>query len=160
MHKTKNDLPKNTRAKVIDVLAPRLADAIDLKLQAKQAHWNVKGPNFIALHELFDKVASEADGWADDMAERIVALGGVAEGTVQVVGKKSGLAPYSLEITDGVEHLEALSTAVATFGKAVRAAIDAATELKDADTADLFTGISSEADKQLWFLEAHLQAGR
>ena len=160
MHPTKNDLSLDTRTKVTALLNARLADAIDLTLQGKQAHWNVKGPQFIALHELFDKVVESAEDWVDDLAERVVALGGVAEGTIGAVGKKTTLAAYSLELVEGQEHVDALSSALAKFGKGVRAAIDEADKLGDKDTADLFTGISRDSDKYLWFLEAHLQGKR
>ena len=160
MHPTKNDLPLDTRTKVATLLNARLADAIDFTLQGKQAHWNVKGPQFIALHELFDKVVETAEDWVDDIAERVVALGGVAEGTVGAVGKKTTLAAYPLELVEGQEHVDALSSALAKFGKGVRAAIDESDKLGDKDTADLFTGISRDADKYLWFLEAHLQSGK
>jgi starvation-inducible DNA-binding protein len=157
MNPTKNDLSAKKRAAVAELLNERLADLLDLQLQAKQAHWNVKGPQFIALHELFDSVAEELEDYVDDTAERIVALGGRAEGTVQALAKRSKLTAYPLDITDGRDHVEALSTALATAGKAVRAAIDQANEFGDADTADLFTGVSRGLDKKLWFVEAHLQ---
>jgi starvation-inducible DNA-binding protein len=160
MHKTRIDLPAKARAKLVDLLNARLADGIDLQLQAKQAHWNVKGPNFIALHELFDRIAGEIGGQVDDMAERITALGGVAEGTVQAVTGRSKLDAYPLEITDGRAHVDALAAAIARFAKAVRKAIDDSGKAGDADTSDLFTGISRSADKNLWLLEAHLQADR
>jgi starvation-inducible DNA-binding protein len=156
MHPTKIDIPEPARKNLCELLNTHLAHAIDLHLQFKQAHWNVRGPNFIALHELFDEIAEEIEGHIDEIAERVTALGGIAEGISQVVAKKTGLAVYPLNISTGKDHLEALSTAVATFGKAVRAAIDQATEWKDADTADLFTGVSRDLDKRLWFLEAHL----
>ncbi len=158
LHSTKIDLPKGKREKVIAILNQRLADAADLKSQAKQAHWNVKGMNFIALHELFDQVATELDVHVDDIAERITTLGGTAMGTIRVAAQTSSLDEYPLEITDGAAHVDALSTALADFGKKVRADIDKTDELGDADTADLFTGISRAIDKQLWFVEAHLQA--
>ena len=157
MNPTKNDLSKEQRTSLAQLLNERLADLIDLGLQAKQAHWNVKGPTFIALHELFDSVAEKIEEFVDDVAERVVALGGIAEGTIGIVGKRTKLAAYPPNITSGRDHVEALSTALATFGKAVRADIDRATELGDADTADLFTGISRDIDKKLWFVEAHLQ---
>ena len=160
MNPTKNDLPAEKRASVAQLLNERLADLIDLGLQAKQAHWNVKGPTFIALHELFDSVAEETEEFVDDVAERIVALGGIAEGTIGIVGERTKLAAYPPNITSGRDHVEALSTALATVGKAVRASIDRATELGDADTADLFTGISRDIDKKLWFVEAHLQGDK
>ena len=158
LHSTKIDLAKGKREKIIAILNQRLADAADLKSQAKQAHWNVKGMNFIALHELFDKVATGLDTHVDDIAERITTLGGTALGTVRTAAQNSSLAEYPLEITDGAAHVDALSTALADFGKKVRADIDTTDELGDADTADLFTGVSRAIDKQLWFVEAHLQA--
>ncbi|MFO0841967.1 MAG: DNA starvation/stationary phase protection protein Dps [Gemmataceae bacterium] len=160
MHRTKNDLPKDRRVELVKLLNDRLADVVDLHLQAKQAHWNVRGPNFIALHELFDKVAEEAEEHADLIAERAAALGGPSDGTAQVVVKKTTLSPYPLNIASGHDHVEALSSALAAFGKQAREAIDKATQLGDADTADLFTEVSRETDKNLWFVEAHLQAER
>ena len=158
MNPTKNDIPADKRTALARLLNERLADLIDLQLQAKQAHWNVKGPNFIALHKLFDDVAEEVEEYIDTAAERVVALGGTAEGTVAVVGQRTKLPAYPLDITNGRDHVEAFSTALAAAGKAVRAAIEKATELGDADTSDLFTGVSRGLDKSLWFVEAHLQA--
>jgi starvation-inducible DNA-binding protein len=160
MHKTKIDIPENTRAAAIAVLQARLADAVDLSTQAKQAHWNVKGPSFIALHELFDKVADEVREFADVIAERITTLGGTAEGTARVAGARSTLNEYPLEIVDGPDHVEALSATLAAFGKAVRRSIDAAAEIGDQNTADIFTEVSRGIDKQLWLVEAHGQAKR
>lgn len=160
MHATRNDLSATTRGAVVELLNARLADAIDLQRQAKQAHWNVKGPSFIALHELFDKIAGEVDGHVDEMAERITALGGTAEGTLQVVAGRSQLEPYPLRLAEGRAHLEALAGALARFGKAVRQAIDESGKAGDADTSDLFTGVSRDVDKSLWLVEAHLQADR
>ena len=160
MHDTRNDLPARTRAKVIESLNARLADAIDLGAQAKHAHWNVKGPNFIALHELFDKIAESVEEHIDELAERITALGGTAHGTIGAVARSSSLAPYPENIVDGLQHVDALAAALAQFGKKIRKGIDEAGKQGDADTADLYTGISREADKNLWFLEAHLQSGR
>src|SRR6266446_1328777 len=122
MFKTKNDLPNDTRAKVIDLLNARLADAIDLQSQTKQAHWNVKGPNFIALHELFDRINKDAADNVDDLAERVVQLGGVAQGTVRTAAKRTSLAEYPSNTVDGRSHVEALSSVLAAFGKSVRKA--------------------------------------
>ena len=158
MHKTKNDLPEEIRKQVVEILASRLADCADLQLQAKQAHWNVKGPSFIALHELFDKVADTAEESVDLIAERIVQLGGIAEGTVRVAAQRSTLAEYPLKISAGRDHVDALSNALAAFGKLVRSAIDQTAELGDVDTSDLFTEVSRAIDKQLWFVEAHLHS--
>lgn len=158
LHTTKIDITKNKREKLIGLLNQRLADASDLKSQAKQAHWNVKGANFIALHELFDRVHTELDVHVDDIAERITSLGGTAMGTVRLAAQGSTLSEYPHEITDGTAHVDALSSAMADFGKKVRKDIDETDEMGDADTADLFTGISRNIDKLLWFVEAHNQA--
>ncbi len=155
---TQNSLRKQTRRAMIELLNQQLADAIDLGLQAKQAHWNVKGPHFIGLHELFDKTAEKIEEFIDGIAERAVKLGGVALGTVQVVAKNSRLPAYSLSISSGKEHVTELSKVLAKFGATTRAAIDRAAKAGDADTADLFTEVSRGVDKLLWFVEAHLQA--
>jgi starvation-inducible DNA-binding protein len=160
MYSTRNDLPAEQRSQLERLLNARLADALDLESASKQAHWNVKGPQFIALHQLFDQVHTSIEQHVDAIAERITALGGTAHGTVQAVASASSLAPYPQQISDGVEHLEALSDRLGDFGKKIRAAIAASDELGDADTADLFTGVSRDADKYLWFLEAHLQGKR
>ena len=160
MHKTRNDLTPDVRARVSLLLNSRLATAIDLYLQTKHAHWNVKGPSFIALHELFDKLGEELEEYIDEMAERAVALGAVAEGTTNSVIERTQLAKYPAQISEGLAHVDALANAYATFGKAVRAAIDEAGRAGDADTSDLFTGISRGMDKSLWLLEAHRQAER
>src|SRR5215468_6949337 len=160
MFKTKNDLSETIRVQAIELLNARLADAIDLQTQTKQAHWNVKGPNFIALHELFDKVNEDVEDYVDDIAERAVQLGGVAEGTARIAAKKSSLSEYPLHVADGRGHVEALSSALAAFGKSARKAIGDANDLGDLDTADLFTEVSRGIDKWLWFVEAHLQAER
>ena len=158
MFKTKNGLSEATRVKAVELLIARLADCIDLQTQTKHAHWNVKGPNFIALHELFDKINEEVEDYVDDIAERAVQLGGVAEGTARMVAKRSSLSEYPTTTVDGRSHVEALSSAPAAFGKAARKAIDQSDELGDLDTADLFTEVSRGIDKWLWFVEAHLQA--
>jgi starvation-inducible DNA-binding protein len=139
------------------MLNEHLADAIDLQLQAKQAHWNIKGPNFVGLHGLFDTVASQASEYADDIAERAVALGGVAQGTIQAIAEQSQLREYPLEVGDWRAHVHAMRDALAMFGRGVRKAIDDAAALNDADTADLFTEISRGVDKSLWMVEAHVQ---
>ena len=160
MFKTKNDLSESVRAKVVKLLNARLADCIDLQTQTKQAHWNVKGPSFIALHKLFDEINEDVDNYVDEFAERVVQLGGVAEGTARMVAKRSSLPEYPLTATDGRSHVEALSTALAAFGKSARKAIDESNELGELNTADLFTEVSRGIDKWLWFVEAHLQAER
>ena len=158
VYETLNDLPKPARIQLNELMNQRLADAIDLQSQLKQAHWNVKGPNFIGLHKLFDEIYEAVGDYVDLVAERIVQLGGVAEGTVRVAAVRSRLESYPLTAGDGPAHVEAVSKALATFGREVRLSIDEATELDDADTADLFTEISRGIDKWLWFVEAHAQA--
>ena len=160
MFATLNDLPLNTRTKVVKLLNARLADAIDLGTQVKHAHWNVKGPNFIALHELFDKLAEATEDQIDTIAERATALGGIAHGTLSAVARASSLKPYPQNLSEGLAHVKALAAVLADFGAKVRAAIEESGRSGDADTADLFTGVSREVDKYLWFLEAHLHAKR
>jgi len=158
LYETENDIPKEARVELIALMGQRLADVTDLQLQLKQAHWNVKGPHFIGLHELFDKIAGEIEDYVDMIAERIVQLGGIAEGTVRVAAARSRLEEYPLAIAEGRAHVEAVARALSTFGRAARVTIDEAGALEDADTAELFTEISRGIDKWLWFVEAHSQA--
>lgn len=160
MHATRIDLPLSSRKILIEMLNQSLADAIDLSLQSKQAHWNVKGPDFIALHKLFDEVYDAAVEFVDLIAERIAALGGVAEGALETVGKRTRLPKYPPTISAGRDHVDALATALAIFGKFTRQGIDQADELRDKNTADLYTEVSRDCDKLLWFVEAHVQADK
>jgi starvation-inducible DNA-binding protein len=155
---TRIDLPAPARAEAIALLNQQLADTLDLFTQVKQAHWNVKGPYFIALHELFDKLAEQAEEYTDDLAERATTLGGVALGTARVAARSSRLPEIALEGLEGQAAVKALADRYAALAASTRAAIEAANRLGDADTADLFTEISRGLDKSLWFLEAHLQA--
>ena len=158
LYSTKNDLPESIRLEVIPLLNQRLAECIDLQTQCKQAHWNVKGPSFIGLHKLFDEVYEAVEGYVDSIAERIVQLGGIAEGTVGAVEGRSALIDYPLTLATGAEHVAALSDALSGFARAARVGIEEMQELKDADSADLLTEISRGVDKWLWFVEAHQQA--
>lgn len=158
LYATKNSIPENLRLQFIGMLQERLVDSIDLTLQAKQAHWNVKGPHFISLHELFDKVAEEAETYADLIAERIVQLGGIAFGTLEPVDKRSDLPAYPLGIASGREHVAALSHVLAYYGESIRGSIEKVDALGDAGTTDLLTQVSRSVDKYLWFVEAHNQA--
>lgn len=160
VHPNSNTLPANIKEKMISLLQARLADAIDLHYQAKQAHWNVKGPSFISLHELFDKVSEQADEHGDLIAERLVMLGGQAYGTIRSAAGRTTLKEYPLDLTLDLDHVREMARALSEFGKCVREAIDTASDAKDADTADLFTEISRDTDKNLWFVEAHIQAKR
>jgi len=157
LYSTKNDLPEAARRQVVTLLNQRLADAIDLQTQSKQAHWNVKGPSFIALHKLFDEIHGDAQEYVDLIAERIVQLGGIAEGTLGIAAERSSLIDYPLGISTGAEHVAALSDALAAFGRTVRIGIEEMSELKDADSTDILTEISRGLDKWLWFVEAHQQ---
>ena len=155
MYPTKNSLPEHVRAQSNEVLNKHLAAAIDLHAQLKQAHWNVRGPAFIAIHELFDRISVEAEGMSDLIAERVAGLGGTARGTIQLASERSFLAPYLLGIGSEQTHLSAVAEALASFGASTRTAIAEVVAFGDADTADLFTGISRTIDKQLWFVESH-----
>lgn len=155
MYPTRNSLPEHVRAQSNEILNKHLAAAIDLHAQLKQAHWNVRGPAFIAIHELFDRISVEAEAMSDMIAERVAGLGGTARGTIQLASERSFLAPYLLGIGSEHEHLTAVAEALATFGTSTRSAIQEAVTFGDADTADLFTGISRNIDKQLWFIESH-----
>jgi starvation-inducible DNA-binding protein len=156
--RTRNDLPAKAREEMVALLNRQLADTFDLFGQAKQAHWNVKGPQFFALHELFDKLAEEVEGFVDEIAERATALGGLAHGTVRMAAKASRLPEFPSDGFDGGAVVDALAMRYAILGASTRSAIAEANEKGDFDTADLFTGISRGLDKSLWFLEAHRQA--
>jgi len=158
MYETENDLPEKRRVKLNALMNQRLASAVDLQTQLKQAHWNVKGPSFIGLHELFDQVDEAVESYVDMIAERIVQLGGIAEGTARVAAARSQLPEYPLNIADGLAHVQAVAKVLGCFGQQARESIPEATELGDADTADLFTEVSRGIDKWLWFVEAHHQA--
>jgi starvation-inducible DNA-binding protein len=153
--KTRNDLKSNTKTTVAALLNARLADAIDLALMTKQAHWNLRGRQFIAVHEMLDGFRTEIDGHVDIVAERIVQLGGAALGTTQAVAEGSKLNAYPTDLISVDDHVAALSERYGDLANATRAAIDASVEAGDADTADIFTAFSRSLDKALWFLEAH-----
>ncbi len=159
MHRTRNDLPAKTRNAIVTQLASHLADAVALRLVVKQAHWNVKGPSFLPLHELFDAIAGRVDGHADDLAERVTSLGGVAIGSADVAAR-SPLAKYPVTLSAGDAHVAALADRVAALAKATRTGIAAAARAGDEVTADLCTEITGALDKDLWLLEAHLHSVR
>ena len=160
MFPTKNDLPEKRRSELNALLNQRLASAVDLQTQMKQAHWNVKGPSFIGLHELFDRVDEAVESYVDKIAERIVQLGGIAEGTARVAAARSQLEEYPLALSDGLAHVEAVARALSGFGQQARQSISEAAKLDDAGTADLFTEISRGMDQWLWFVEAHSHAAK
>ncbi|MGO4666873.1 DNA starvation/stationary phase protection protein Dps [Bosea sp. 2YAB26] len=148
------DLKSNTKTSMISLLNARLADGIDLALVTKQAHWNLKGPGFIAIHEMLDGFRAELDTHVDTVAERVAQLGGIALGTTQTVASGTTLKPYPTEIVAVKDHLAELIERYAETAKTVRTAIDTAAEAGDADTADILTGYSRALDKALWFLES------
>jgi starvation-inducible DNA-binding protein len=158
MFETRNDLSHDTRTTIVELLNARLADTFDLYGQLKQAHWNVKGPDFIQLHELYDAVAEDVLGYVDEIAERVTALGGLALGTVRLAAAASSLDEYPLDAVHGTATVEVVADRLGSYGALVREAIATADEAGDADTADLFTGVSRSIDKHLWFVEAHLQS--
>lgn len=155
---TSIDLDAETRAQIVALLNQQLADTFDLYSQTKQAHWNVKGAQFFQLHELYDKLAAELIDHVDTIAERATTLGGTALGTLQMAAKKTRLGDYPEDAVAGQVTLQTLAERFANLAATTRTAIDEADKLGDADTADLFTGVSRALDKSLWFLEAHLQA--
>lgn len=159
-HKTLNPVPKKAKHTMIDLINARLADAIDIALITKQAHWNLKGPTFIAVHELLDEFREGVDEHVDTIAERAVQLGGTALGTLQSVEKTTQLEPYPKGIYEVHDHLKALIERYGAAAKSAREAILQSDELDDPDTADIFTAYSRFLDKSLWFLEAHLQEKR
>lgn len=157
MVRTSHDLPTESRVQLIEVLNQQLADTFDLYSQAKQAHWNVKGPDFFQLHELYDELAEMLLTHLDAIAERVTALGGTALGTVRMAANASRLDEFSDEPIGSMESVRMLAAHYADLAESTRKAIDKAEELKDMDTNDLFIDVSRDLDKSLWFLEAHFQ---
>lgn len=154
-----SNLSANSRSSMADLLNERLADAIDLKLAVKQAHWNIKGPSFIGIHELLDAVAARMEANVDTIAERCVILGGQARGTSQMVAKESSIDAYPVDAQHQSVHVDALKERYMAFGAKLRDAISAASDAGDEDTADLFTGVSRVVDKDAWFIGAHNETG-
>jgi starvation-inducible DNA-binding protein len=156
-HRTRVDLSEATRREVNQLLNASLATALDLKTQAKQAHWNVAGENFYSLHLLFDKIADDVEEAVDLVAERVLQLGGTALGTARLAAERSILGEYPHHAVDGKEHVEALAERLGIFSNHVREAIEKTAKLGDPTTSDIYTEISRAADKDLWMLEAHLR---
>lgn len=154
----KDDLPQNPRAELIELMNQRLADAIDLQLQLKHAHWNAKDPRFVGLRELFDTVYRVVETYVDTIAERIVHMGGIAVGSVRVAASASCLDEYPLTVADGASHTDAVVRALIAFRRGARRAVAGAADLEDADTATLFAEISCGIDQWLWFIDARSPA--
>lgn len=160
MYRTENGSSETGRSRLNALMNRRLASAVDLQTQIKQARWNLRGPSLIGLHELFDTVYEAVGSYVDMIAERIVQRGGVAEGTARVAASRSQLAEYPMEIADGLAHVDAVARALSVFGREARQTIDEAVALGDADTADLFSEISRGIDKWLWFIESYSRVAR
>lgn len=154
---TSLDIPASARKEIVDILNADLAATSDLYSQTKQAHWNVKGAQFYQLHELFDDIAEGILAAVDQLAERATALGGYAMGTVRMAASSSYLPEYDCHSSDSLDHVKYLGKRFAMYSKRIREMIDRTAELGDLSTSDLYTEISRNADKYLWFLEAHLQ---
>jgi starvation-inducible DNA-binding protein len=158
MFQTRNDLSSEVRQKIVDILNRNLAETLDLYTQTKHAHWNVKGTDFYQLHELFDELAEDVFKFIDLIAERATALGGYAHGTLRMATGNSSLPEYPRDAIDGRQHVDALIERFSKYGANIRKAIDAAQDEDDMGTAELFTEIVRAIDKDLWFLEAHIQS--
>lgn len=150
-------LQANAKSTVIEILNARLVDAIDLALIVKQAHWNLKGPNFIAVHEMLDPMRATIDGHVDIIAERVAQLDGTPVGTSQAVATSTALDAYPTDIKKVPDHLKALADRFAVLANQVREDIDATDEAGDADAADILTAFSRDLDKNLWFIKSHLE---
>lgn len=159
MNDTKIDISQKKRSQICDILNQHLANAIDLQTQCKQAHWNVRGHSFYSLHLLFDKISEDVEGYVDMIAERVGQLGGQAYGTIQSVQEHTQLAEYPADLVDSMQHVEALSNALAKFGTGVRKAVDETDDLDDEGTSDMFTEVSRGIDSWLWMVESHLHGG-
>ncbi len=155
---TRIDIADSSRDELVELLNSRLADTFDLYSQLKQAHWNVKGSDFIQLHELYDTIAESVLEYVDTIAERATALGGLALGTARMAAAASTLDEYPTDAVAGMDTVAAIADRLGVYGASVRAAIEVALELNDQDTADLFIEVSRTIDKHLWFVEAHQQA--
>ncbi len=150
-------LKDNARKAAIEELQACMSDGLSLSMALKQAHWNLKGPNFIAVHELLDAVKARLDPNIDDMAERIQQLDGTAKGTVETVAQSTSLDPYPTDLSASDDHLRQICERMRAYGGRVRDGIDTVGDAGDQDTADLLTAASRQADKDLWFLESHLE---
>lgn len=152
--KSHNDLEDNTKKTAIQVLQSCLTSSIDLYNTTRQAHWNVKGHNFHGLHLMFETFYGTIETDIDEIAERLVQLGGTAVGISQDVAAKTPLPAYPTDIKLGQDHVAALIERYSMVAKATREGIDQTDEAGDADTADLLTAVSRNLDKALWMLEA------
>jgi starvation-inducible DNA-binding protein len=158
MYKSPSQLPEDSRKKIAETLNARLADGLDLHSQIKVAHWNIKGPQFAALHPLFETFAVSLAAHTDTFAERAVTLGGVAYGTSRHVAKSSKLPDYPQDTTRDMEHVKLLADRIEKFLEGLRESRGIAEKLGDIDTVDDFTQVITEFEKHAWFLRASLDA--
>lgn len=158
MYKSPSHLSEEVRTKIADTLNARLADGLDLHSQIKVAHWNIKGPQFAALHPLFETFAVSLAAFNDSIAERAVTLGARAYGTVRHVAKASGLPDYPQDTSRDLEHVRLLAERFEKYLDNVRQSRSVAEKQNDTDTVDLFTGIVTELEKNAWFLRASLES--
>lgn len=154
---TANFLPAQVRSTSVDVCNQVLADAVVVHAQLKGAHWNVRGPDFYQLHELFDDLAESLEPHADEIAERVTALGGVARGSVRQAAQSSTLPPLPEQAVDGRQLLRHVAQALAAFDATLYQGMETVEQTGDLDTVDLLNEVSRDVSKSLWFVEAHLQ---
>jgi starvation-inducible DNA-binding protein len=156
MYRSPNPLPEAERGRIAESLNARLSDGLDLHSQIKVAHWNIKGPQFAALHPLFETFAVSLAEHNDSIAERAVTLGARAYGTVRHVAKSSNLPDYPQETSRDLDHVRLLAERIEAYLAGLRQTRAVGEEAKDTDTVDLLTGIITEFEKHDWFLRASL----
>ena len=160
LHATHNDMPQKTREKMAELLNARLADCTDMAGDARVAHWNVKGPHFIGLHELFQVIYEGLGVQMDEIAERCVQLGGTAKGTIRIAAQQSQIEEYPIDCFACEDHVREMSKRLSTYAKSLRQGIDDAEEAEDMATSDMFTEFVQQVDKWTWMVEAHIQENR
>lgn len=158
LHSSKNPLAENVRGSMVALLQKHLGTAVDITYQTKQAHWNVKGMNFIAVHKLFDELHEQTEGYVDEIAERLTALGGQAHGTIQAAAENSVLEPYPLDLVKSEDHLKRLADSYSRWSAEVEKGIEEASEAGDPLTEDLLTQVGRGLGISLYFLESHFQS--
>jgi starvation-inducible DNA-binding protein len=158
MYKSPSNLPEAARREIADHLNARLSDGLDLHSQIKVAHWNIKGPQFPALHPLFETFAVDLATFNDSIAERAVTLGAKAYGTVRHAAKSSQIAEYPQDTTRDLEHVKLLAERFDAYLKGVSSARSAVEKLGDVDTVDILTQVVTTFEKHAWFLRASLDA--
>ncbi len=150
-------LSADARTAIVDALNATLAATLDLSSQVKQAHWNVRGENFFASHQMFDLFHGHVVGWSDEIAERVAQLGGQAEGTVRVAAARSPLKEHDAAAILWTDHVRSLTGRYAALGALVRGRIDAGPTVTDPVTVDLYTQVLRSLERDLWMLESHLE---